>query len=719
MKAHGLALALVALALAALLPAAPTRGESYVGGVLPADAVWTLANSPYVVTENLTVPEGVTLTIQPGVSVRFDFATGLEVLGGLVATGNETDHVVFGPNTTVLPPPGFWRGILVESAAVTLENVTIESAEVALTVRNVTILAKDLGIGHANTGLHVRDGGFLGLRVAVTATNRTGILAVNATVELDRSRLSQNVHGVAAVDSTLVFRDSELNASFIDEFNLTASTATLLNTTREGTLLFRDAASILLERQRLAVAVVDAFGTGVQTAAVNVTDNDNGSYLAAYVTDVAGDVGILELARTARNLTAGAMDYAPYRVDAWKGTLNGTALASLAAFETAVVTLAGDLNPPVAVAADLPPFGEDVPVTLDASASTDNDGSFGLTSGNFTWNFADGSKAVTLFGRLATYAWETPGNYSVRLAVRDAAGNPDETFLAVTVLDRTPPQVTINATAYVAVNVLQTLRGSATDNDPAWPAGANYTWAISGPASAVLYGPTVEYAYPLPGRYAVNLTVRDASGNANTTTKSVDVAAQAVADLTLPTIGLAALALLVGAWFGGTDRGQSALFLFFLPLYTREKDAKVLDQFTRGQIFGYVRVHPGDSFTDLKRNLQLENGVLAYHLNVLEKENLVRSRTKGTRRLYFPLEAVPVEDGGLHELQDRMLETLQGAPGITVRELADKLGVSRQLAVYHLRALASRGLAKVDRQGLKMRCFADIPPPQTPGRRAP
>ena len=269
----------------------------------------------------------------------------------------------------------------------------------------------------------------------------------------------------------------------------------------------------------------------------------------------------------------------------------------------------------------------------------------------------------------------------------------------------------------MAVNVLQTLRGSATDNDPAWPAGANYTWAISGPASATLYGSAVNYTYSLPGRYALNLTVRDASGNANTTTKSVDVAAQPTAeDLTLPTIALAALALLVGAWFGGTDRGQSALFLFLLPLYTREKDAKVLDQFTRGQIFGYVRVHPGDSFTDLKRNLQLENGVLAYHLNVLEKENLVRSRTKGTRRLYYPLEAVPIEDGGLHELQDRMLEMLQGTPGITVRELADKLGVSRQLAVYHLRALTSRGLAKVDRHGLKMRCFADIPPPQTPPR---
>jgi len=176
-----------------------------------------------------------------------------------------------------------------------------------------------------------------------------------------------------------------------------------------------------------------------------------------------------------------------------------------------------------------------------------------------------------------------------------------------------------------------------------------------------------------------------------------------------------------GAWFGGTDRGWAALLnLLFLPLYSRVRDEKVLDQFTRGQIFGYVRVHPGDSFTDLKRNLQLENGVLAYHLSILEKENLLRSRTKGTRRLYYPIEAVPIEDGGLHQLQQRMLEVLQAKPGQTVRELSDTLGVSRQLAIYHLRVLTSRGMARLSRDGLKIKCYADSrtaspPAPQEPG----
>jgi len=49
---------------------------------------WTLANSPYVVTQAISVTNGATLTIAAGVEVRFDTGTFLQVLTGtLVARG--------------------------------------------------------------------------------------------------------------------------------------------------------------------------------------------------------------------------------------------------------------------------------------------------------------------------------------------------------------------------------------------------------------------------------------------------------------------------------------------------------------------------------------------------------------------------------------------------------------------------------------------------------
>jgi hypothetical protein len=42
-----------------------------VGGIIDADTTWTKAGSPYEATSIVTVVSNVTLTIEPGVEVRF------------------------------------------------------------------------------------------------------------------------------------------------------------------------------------------------------------------------------------------------------------------------------------------------------------------------------------------------------------------------------------------------------------------------------------------------------------------------------------------------------------------------------------------------------------------------------------------------------------------------------------------------------------------------
>ena len=117
----------------------------------------------------------------------------------------------------------------------------------------------------------------------------------------------------------------------------------------------------------------------------------------------------------------------------------------------------------------------------------------------------------------------------------------------------------------------------------------------------------------------------------------------------------------------------------------------------------FTDVWRGDTYTDIRRNLDLNNGTLTYHLNVLERQQMIRTVNRGAHKFVYPVDVRPAEDGGgLHELQQRILRVLNEAPGSAVSDLAAVLGISRQLAIYHARLLAQQGLVRLERRGLKL-----------------
>jgi len=60
--------------------------------------VWTVDESPYIVTDNLILQPVDTLTIQPGVEVRFDGNYRFDIFGTFFAIGTETDSIKFTKN---------------------------------------------------------------------------------------------------------------------------------------------------------------------------------------------------------------------------------------------------------------------------------------------------------------------------------------------------------------------------------------------------------------------------------------------------------------------------------------------------------------------------------------------------------------------------------------------------------------------------------------------
>jgi parallel beta-helix repeat protein len=91
------------------------RGTDVSGTVYDgAGGPWTLAGSPYIIIGDVTVPYGKTLTIEPGVDVKFNEFVSLNVDGSLKAVGSASDPITITSNM-VVPNPGDWDEILVSN----------------------------------------------------------------------------------------------------------------------------------------------------------------------------------------------------------------------------------------------------------------------------------------------------------------------------------------------------------------------------------------------------------------------------------------------------------------------------------------------------------------------------------------------------------------------------------------------------------------------------
>lgn len=113
------------------LPARAADVSACVNGTISVDTTWHAADSPVeVCVSGINVAQGVTLTIQPGVLVKFDNSVSnlLSVQGTLSAIGTPAQPITF---TGMLASPGSWEGLLVNGsvgspAVLTLDHAVLE-----------------------------------------------------------------------------------------------------------------------------------------------------------------------------------------------------------------------------------------------------------------------------------------------------------------------------------------------------------------------------------------------------------------------------------------------------------------------------------------------------------------------------------------------------------------------------------------------------------------
>jgi|GEM_PF-2530161 len=374
---------------------------------------------------------------------------------------------------------------------------------------------------------------------------------------------------------------------------------------------------------------------------------------------------------------------------------------------------------------------------FDASSTKDNPSD--MASLIYNWSFGDGSVQT---GLIVDHIFIRPGEYNVNLTVTDDEGAISVVRHVVTIIaqdlwDRYNGKVlivdyTVNSNLDGQPGIdpdeqiyLDGTVGLVSDwNGPdilhryntlvtAQIVGVNRSWSTTagpdGDFRIVLNAPSKSGPFTIK----VLATLSPLSAEA-TSQHKVQKQETATSPVSMPLVAGAVSAtaglIAIGA-VGGTDLGRYKFFTLMIPLFTRLKKPKILDHFERGRIYEHIRKTPGDTYSSIRKALDIQNGALAHHLRVLEFHDYIVSRRDGMYKRFYP-KGMKIPEGKHKSIQEQMLEMIMANPKITQKQMAERLGIDRSTVNYHVKILLAMGVIRSEKDGtIKYYYFVGVKEP--------
>ncbi len=231
---------------------------------------------------------------------------------------------------------------------------------------------------------------------------------------------------------------------------------------------------------------------------------------------------------------------------------------------------------------------------------------------------------------------------------------------------------------------------------------------------------TLSYTYKKEGKYPVTVRLTDTDGityaflNNQSFKLTTGQFVTLWVDENKETVAISSAAGAGGVailGFALTEAGKYKLLTLLpllIPLYTRIQKEDVLDQFVRGEIYGYIKANPGVHYNQIIRELDVKNGTLSYHLHMLEKTGMVKSRKEGLRyRVFYPtgIKFPKEERYRLTELQMSIIKMIKENEGISQKEIARALNVKHQTVSYNMKVLQQAGFIRLRKKGRTTSCY--------------
>jgi len=194
-----------------------------VSGRISTNTTWTLANSPYIVVDDVVVETDVFLTIEPGVVVKFSSGKSLIIDGALVAQGNSTHKIAFTSNATT-PQPSDWgtirfRDTSIDQACI-IDWAIIEYANAGITLYNSSPKIDNSIMQYNVDGLYSESNGIARIDDSTVLNNTYGIRGSfsyyyyyppYSRSEISNSRIINNTYGVMLNGGYLMIKESTIS----------------------------------------------------------------------------------------------------------------------------------------------------------------------------------------------------------------------------------------------------------------------------------------------------------------------------------------------------------------------------------------------------------------------------------------------------------------------------------------------------------------------------
>jgi parallel beta-helix repeat protein len=249
----------------------PAANATYVEGPIKQDTIWTLVDSPFVVSQNVIVYSNATLTLEPGVEVKFGGNFSLIISGKLYANGTEK-AITFTSNKEQ-PEVGDWKSITFNGMEESvLIGCFVAYAENGVFVDNGNVALEDSTISLCQNGIAIADGELTIENSSISLCRKSGISITN---------------GESTVQNTLIAENQENGIYITGNGQVTIQNNTVLANGNGIFLTGNESSSVNISQNMISANKqngirIDANATDVTIVDNIVSSNDNaGVYISS------------------------------------------------------------------------------------------------------------------------------------------------------------------------------------------------------------------------------------------------------------------------------------------------------------------------------------------------------------------------------------------------------------------------------------------------------